>query len=233
MVIGPGLIGGTAPIGRDQAQRLARDELSKAAYHQHQSVPQAIVNFIGKLLRKIFDSASNATPGGAWTVVALVLVVIILIAIAVRLGPLRRSATQRAPITDAGARPMTARELREQAEADAALASAGKGDYSTAILQRFRAIAASLEERAVLVPDAGRTADELAAQAGRLFPGQATDIAAAARLFDDLRYDDGTGAREDYERVRQLDDTLGKARPGAGVVLANAGAANAGAAHAG
>jgi Domain of unknown function (DUF4129) len=224
LVIGPGLIG-TAPIGRDQAQRLARDELSKAIYHQHQSIPQAIESFIDKLLQKIFDSASHVTPGGAWTVVAIVLAVVILIAIAVRLGPLGPSATRKAPIADAGTRPLTARELREQAEASAAAADAstGKGDYTTAVLQRFRAIAISLEERGILVPDAGRTADELAAQAGRLFPGQAADIAAAARLFDDVRYGDAVGAREDYEQIRQLDDTLGRVRPGTGVVLANAG----------
>jgi len=217
LVIGPDFIG-TAPIGRDQAQRLARDELSKAVYHQHQSIPQAVVTDIDKLLQKIFDGASKVTPGGAWTVVALVLVVIVAIALAVRLGPLRRAASQQAPITDPGARPLTARQLREQAEA-----STGNGDHTTAILQRFRAIAVSLEERGVLVPDAGRTADELATQAGRLFPGEAADIAAAARLFDQVRYGDGVGAREDYERVRQLDDALGKVRPGAGVVLANAG----------
>jgi hypothetical protein len=238
LVIGPGLIGtaligtaligtaqigtapaGAAPIGRDQAQRLARDELSKAIYHQHESIPQAIGDFIGRLLRKIFDSASHVTPGGSWTVVALVLVAVVLIAIAVRVGPLRRPVTQKAPITDSGARPLTARQLREEAEA-----STGKGDYTAAIVARFRAIAVSLEERDVLVPDAGRTADELATQAARLFPGQAADIAAAARLFDQVRYGGAVGAPEDYERVRQLDDRLGRMRPGGGVVLANAGA---------
>jgi hypothetical protein len=219
------LVIGVGPIGRDQAQRLARDELSKAIYYQHQSIPQAIESYISRLLRKFFDSASHATPGGAWTVVAIALVVVILIAIAVRIGPLGPSATRKAPIADPGTRPLTARELREQAEASAAAADAstGEGDYTAAILQRFRAIAVSLEERGVLVPDAGRTADELAAQAGRLFPGQAADIAVAARLFDDVRYGDAVGARGDYERIRQLDDIMGRVRPGAGVVLANAG----------
>jgi hypothetical protein len=212
------LVIGVGPIGRDQAQRLARDELSKAIYHPHQSVPQAVMGWISRLVHKILDTASNATPGGAWTVVALVLVAIVVIAIFVRLGPLRRSARRKALITDPGARPLTARQLREQAEA-----SAGTDDYTTAIVQGFRAIAVSLEERGVLVPDAGRTADELATQAGRLFPGQAADVAVAARLFDQVRYGGLVGAQDDYERVRQLDDVLGGMRPGTGVVLANAG----------
>jgi hypothetical protein len=161
--------------------------------------------------------------------VALGLVVIIVIVIAVRLGPLKPAARRAVPITDAGTRPLTSRQLREAAEAsaaaaDAARASTGMGDYTTAILQRFRAIAVSLEERGVLVPDAGRTADELATQAGRLFPRQAAGIAAAARLFDQVRYGDGVGARDDYEEIRQLDDALGQVRPGDGVVLAHVGA---------
>ena len=61
---------------------------------------------------------------------------------------------------------MTARQLR-----DASAACAAEGDYSTAVLQRLRAIATSCEERGILVPDAGRTADELAMQAGALLPG--------------------------------------------------------------
>jgi hypothetical protein len=218
------LVIAVGPIGRDQAQRLARDELSKAVYHQRQSIPQDIADYIGKGLRKIFDTAGNVTPGGAWTVVSLVLAVIIVAVIAARLGPLRRSASHKAPLSDPGTRPLTARQLREQAEASAALASAGNGDYTAAIVARFRAIAISLEERGVLVPDAGRTADEFALQAGRLFSRQAAGIATAARLFDQVRYGDGVGAGDDYEQVRQLDDALGQVRPGDGVVLAHAGA---------
>ena len=153
------------PIGRDPAQRLAREELSKAIYHQTsilQSVEHAIVSF----LQSIFDGTSQVTPGGWWTVVALAaLTVVIGSVVAARLGPLARSARRTAPLLEPGVSPLTARQLRDAAEAGAAA-----GDYGTAILQRLRAIAAACEERGILVSAAGRTADELATQAGLSFP---------------------------------------------------------------
>jgi len=219
------------PIGRDPAQRLARDELSRAIYHQH-SISQAVGHFLLSLLDRFFGAASHVTPGGWWTVVALVaLVVAACAAVAVRLGPLAGSARGAGPARDLSSRGLTARQLR-----DAAAASAAAGDYSTAILQRLRAIVASCEERGVLAPDAGRTADELATQAGARFPGQGADLAAAARLFDQIRYGDGTGTRDGYTRLCDLDDTLTALRPeplpgqapaGAGVAGARASGARA------
>ncbi len=196
------------PIGRDPAQRLARDELSRAIYHR-QSLPQAVGHFALTLLQRFFDAVSQVTPGGWWTVVALVaLAVAAGSAVAVRLGPLARSARGAGPARDPGSRAQTARQLR-----DASAASAAEGDYSTAILQRLRAIVASCEERGILAPDAGRTADELATQAGASFPGQRAGLAAAARLFDQIRYGDGAGTLDGYERLRDLDATLATLQP--------------------
>ena len=196
------------PIGRDPAQRLAREELSKAIYHQTsilQTVGHAIVSFF----QAIFDGASRVTPGGWWTVVALAaLTAVIGSVVAVRLGPLARSASRTASLLEPGVSPLTARQLRDAAEAGAAA-----GDYGTAILQRLRAIAAACEERGILVPAAGRTADELAAQAGMSFPGHALDLAGAARLFDQVRYGGRTGTREGYEGLRDLDVALTRLGP--------------------
>lgn len=196
------------PIAREPAQRLAQQELSKAVYHQV-SVPGEILRAIGSLLARIFGATSQAFPGGWWAAVALAAVVALsATGIALRVGPLASSARRAAPVREPTGRPRTARQYRAAAEE----AAAG-GDYSTAILERLRAVAASCEERRVLVPDAGRTADELAAQAGARFPGQAGGLRAAARLFDRIRYGDGTGVREDYERLRDLDDTLAALTP--------------------
>jgi hypothetical protein len=196
------------PIGRDPAQRLARDELSRAIYHQ-QSLPQAVVHFVLTLLRRIFGAASQVTPGGGWTLVALVaLMVIVGTAVAVRLGPLARSARGTDPARDLDSRGQTAKQLR-----DASAASAAAGDYSTAILERLRAIVASCEERGILAPDPGRTADELATQVGGRFPGQRGGLAAAARLFDQIRYGDSDGTFDGYKQLRDLDDTLTALRP--------------------
>jgi hypothetical protein len=196
-------------IGRDAAQRLARDELSKAIYHQPQSLPARVAHSIEELLARLFSAAASATPGGWWTVVALAaLVVAAGSVIAVRLGPVARSARTTGPAWDPGPGAMTARELR-----DASAASAADRDYSTAILQRVRAIVVSCEERGILTADAGRTANEVAAQAGERFPRQHAELAAAARSFDQIRYGGGAGTHDGYERLCALDAALATLRP--------------------
>lgn len=217
------------PIGRDPAQRLARNELSRAIYHQH-SLPRTVERFVLTMLQRLFGAASQVTPGGWWTVVALVALAVAVGAAVVRLGPLARSARGAGPARDPGSRARTAQQLR-----DDSATSAAEGDYSTAILQRVRAIVASCEERGILVPDAGRTADELATQAGARFPGQRAGLAAAARLFDQIRYGDGVGTLDGYERLRDLDATLATRQPEpmTGQVATGARAAGARAAGAG
>ena len=203
----------TGPIGRDPAQRLARQELSRAVYHQT-SIRRVIEEHVLAFLGSVFANASRVTPGGWWTLVALAsLAVLACAVIAVRLGPLARSARRTAALHEPGARPLTAAQLRDDAEA-----SAAAGDYGTAVLQRLRAIAAGCEERGILAPQAGRTADELARQAGLAFPDHAGGLAAAARLFDRVRYGGGTGTRDGYELLHDLDLTLARlaARPAAG-----------------
>lgn len=203
------MVTSAGPIARDPAQRLARRELSRAIYHQT-SVPQEIVHAIESFLARIFSGVSRASPGGWWTLIALAaLIALVAAAVFARTGPLARSARRSAPLRDPGARPLTARQYRAAAEK-----AAGEGDYSTAILQRLRAVAASCEERRILAPDTGRTADEVAAQAGARFPGYAGELAGAARLFDQIRYGDGTGTRDGYQRLRDLDDALARLAPG-------------------
>lgn len=203
------MIAAGGPIGRDPAQRLARDELSKAIYHQQPSILSVISRAISSFFRWIFGHASQVTPGGSWTLVAVVALVVVVVVLAIRIGPLASSARRAAPVRDPGSRPLSAAQLRA-----ASAARAAEGEYGTAILQRLRAIAASCEERGILPPDAGRTADELAAQAGALYPEHRAGLAAAARLFDEVLYGDGDGTPEGYAKLRDLDDQLTRRSPG-------------------
>jgi hypothetical protein len=198
-----------APIGRDPAQRLARRELSKAIYHQT-SVPREVLGAIERFLQRLFSGVNANAPGGWWSLVALAALVVVVIAVVVvGAGPFAGSGRRGAHAAgSAGTPPLTARQLRA-----AAAASAGEGDYSTAVLQRLRAIAVSCEERGILVPDAGRTADELAAQAGARFPAHTSDLLEAARVFDRIRYGYGAGTAAGYERLRDLDDALAAGTP--------------------
>jgi hypothetical protein len=192
------------PIGRQAAQRLARQELAKAIYHPHQS-------FLGWLrdeLDRLFNSASGAVPGGWWSLVALVALAVVVVALVlVRVGPVARSRqASPGPLSDAA--PLTAREHRELAHNLAA-----DGDYSGATLEYVRAIAADLEKRAILTPGPGRTADELASEAGRLLPGHADALKVAARLFDDVRYGGRDGTEEGVARLRELERAIRAAAP--------------------
>src|SRR5262249_58838428 len=95
------------------------------------------------------------------------------------------------------------RTARDHREAAARLAQAG--DYAAAICERVRAIAAELDERGILVPRIGRTADEFAAEAARALPPHAAGLLGAARLFDEVRYGQRPGTRPGYEQVAELD----------------------------
>ncbi len=77
-----------------------------------------------------------------------------------------------------------------------------------AIIERLRAIAVDLEAREILLPVPARTAMELATEAGAAFPAEATSLASAARLFDDVRYGGKAGTDGGYDRIRALDIRL-------------------------
>lgn len=186
------------PIGRAAARRLASQELAKPGYRQHQSFSQWLADHLGRL----FDPVSGSVPGGWWAAVVLVAAALAAVAVILtRIGPVARPARQRAsgPLT-APAAAMTARQHR-----DLARRLADAGDFAGAITEHVRAIAAGLEERALLPPEPGRTADELARQAGRLLPGRAVALTDAAVVFDQVRYGGRPGTPTQARLVRDLD----------------------------
>ena len=70
------------------------------------------------------------------------------------------------------------------------------------------AIGRHLEEVGVLTVVPGRTAGELARDAGAAVPDVATEIATAAALFNDVTYGDQPGSEADYRLVVAVDDRL-------------------------
>jgi hypothetical protein len=186
------------PIGRVPAQRLAREELAKGIYG-HQSPWQW-------LLSKLNFAA--ALPGGWWATVAIAVALVMIVAVVLaRLGPVGRSRRRPGPALLGGDGTTTASDHRDLAR----LYAAG-GDYSSAIMECVRAIAADLEERTLLAPGPARTADEVTREASRLFPGHAAELAAAARLFDEVCYGERRGTSDGFARVLRLDEALAAAR---------------------
>ncbi|MFC8128950.1 DUF4129 domain-containing protein [Streptomyces sp. NPDC057302] len=195
-------------IPRAPAREAAERELSDPAYHQNDpSLLQRALNRFWEWVDGLFTAASGATPGGALGLVVIVVAVLALLAaLWWRLGTPHRSPTTSPALFDD--RPRTAAEHRAAAEAHAAQAH-----WNQAVQERMRAIVRSLEERALLDPRPGRTADEAAAEASRTLPTHATELHAAAQSFDAVTYGARTATEQTYTRLTTLDKALTQTRP--------------------
>ena len=187
-------------IGRRAAQRLARHELAEMSIWQR----------IWQWLTHLPGAAGNVIPGGWFGLIALAILAVLAITIVVFW--VRPARTGRAAAESVlGGEPMTARDYRRAAERLAAA-----GDYAGAIVESVRAIATELDERGVLPPRPGRTADELASEAGSELPGLADDLRTVTRLFDDIRYGDRDGSQAGYRLVSRVDKEVRPVRAAAG-----------------
>ncbi|QNP63587.1 DUF4129 domain-containing protein [Streptomyces genisteinicus] len=195
-------------ISRVPAREAAERELSDPVYGENEPnlLQRALDDFLD-WVGGVFDGWSGSGPGGT-----VGLMVVLLLAAALigglwwRLGTPRRSASTADSLFSDG--PRSAAEHRSRAESHAAA-----GRWNEAVQERMRAIVRALEERALLTPRPGRTADEAAADAGRSLPSHAGELRAAARSFDDVTYGGRTGDQDMYERIRRLDAAVESAEP--------------------
>lgn len=212
---GTGRPGGGTLVARLPAQRLARHELARSIYRP--SLYQRLAHWVGRLLSRFFVHLNGAVPGGWWALIALAIVVVLAAALVLqRVGPARSRRGGHGAVLTGGVR--SARDHRAEAERHAAAS-----DFTAAIIEQVRAIAVEFEERGVLQPRPGRTAAELAAEAGHAMPALGSELTAAARLFDDVRYGGRTGTAAGYQRVSDLDDRVRAARQGSAAVPEPAG----------
>ncbi|MFE0879336.1 DUF4129 domain-containing protein [Streptomyces smyrnaeus] len=190
---------------REDAER----ELSRPEYHEHDpNFFQRALDWLWDRIGDLLSAAAGAAPGG-WiglAVLALVLV-LLLVALRLRLGKLRAQ-----PAT--GAAPLFADRLRSAADHRAAAESHAAADHwGAAVQERMRALVRSLEERALLDPRPGRTADEAAAEAGTALPDHADQLRVAARTFDEVTYAGHPADQAAYALLRDLDLALLRATP--------------------
>ncbi|MFB7474164.1 DUF4129 domain-containing protein [Kitasatospora sp. NPDC056184] len=205
------VLAGGAPVTtpRDAARDAARDELVKADYHRHDaSIQERVVNWI---LDRIDDALGALAGGGTTGTTGLILFLVVALVIGAALW-WRLGAPKRATRTDlgvfGGTGPRSAAEHRADAERHAA-----DGRWAEAVREQMRALVRGLEERTLLDPRPGRTADEAAAEAGRALPDHAAALVAAARTFDDIAYGERTADQAAFQLLRDLDRTLERARP--------------------
>lgn len=196
-------------IPREPARRAAEDELSEPLYHRDDPGPvERAVDWVWEQLGELLGSVVDATPGGTvGLAVVIAAVLLLLAALWARLGTPSREAGAAGPglFED---RPRSAAEHRAGAEGHAAA-----GRWSEAVQERMRALVRSLEERALLDPRPGRTADEAAREAGRVLPGQDGALRAAAVDFDEVTYAGRPADEAAYTRMRTLDDAVRRTAP--------------------
>ncbi len=196
-----GLAAGAGPlIGRVPAQRLARQEIARL-----NKLPlwERIILDISRLL----GGGQNSLPRGWFGLIAFAILLVVLIVVVLTWA--KPAAERRARSGGVlGGKAMTAAEYRAKAQR-----LAGAGDYGGAIVEGVRAIAAEFEERGILVPRAGRTANEVAAEAGAELPALASELSTATLLFDDVHYGGLAGTAAGYELVSRVDDQARTASP--------------------
>ncbi|WP_405941775.1 DUF4129 domain-containing protein [Streptomyces sp. NBC_00207] len=193
---------------REAAREAAERELSKPMYHENDpSLVDRATRAFFDWLDDLFGAASEATPGGAVGLVAVVLLVALAgAALWWRLGSPSRTTAAPGTLFDDGIR--SAADHRKAADAHAAA-----GRWTEAVQERMRAVVRSLEERTLLDPRPGRTADEAAAETAASLPDHAAELRAAARTFDDVTYGGRTADADTYTRLRTLDLTLTHTKP--------------------
>lgn len=189
-------------IDRDPAHAEAQRELAKSIYDTGSSPTANFSDWIDDWLNRLLTSAAEI-PGAWFTITVLVIVLLVAVWVAIRMArrAMRTNRHGDHQLFDSGI--LSAAEHRDTAEACAA-----NGDWAAAIRHRVRAVGRALEESGVLNQLPGRTANELARDAGVALPGVAAELARAADVFNDVAYGEQPGTEQGYRLVADLDDRL-------------------------
>jgi hypothetical protein len=191
----------TVDIDRDAAHDAAQRELAKPIYPKPSLTDRILDWFVGQL-EKLVDGAASL-PGGWLTVTVLLILLVTAVVVAVRIARRTMHTNRGGRHTLFGEHELSAAEHRATAEQYAA-----EGNWAAAIRHRLRAVARQLEEHSVLDPVPGRTATELARDAGRALPPHAADLRTAADAFNDVTYGGLPGTEAAYRMIADLDNHL-------------------------
>lgn len=181
---------------REEAARAAHDELQRAIYQEHQNL---LTNGIYEILIRITKLFDHVGPGVSLNRTILIIATLILILVIV--GLLVRPLTE----TLAGRRSISSTVFDDDRSAQqldaAADAAALAEDWPTALVERFRALVRSLDEADIIVDSPGLTAREAMLSAAIPAPHIKTELLAAGKLFDDVRYGRYTAQKADHDRI--------------------------------
>ncbi|MBW3068875.1 hypothetical protein CWT12_09165 [Actinomyces sp. 432] len=165
----------------DTARRAAEKELAKPAYHHAATLWERAWRWLAEHL-----DPRGAVPGvPSWLSVLIVVVLVLALVVALGVMFTRITWARRAR----RAHGVLFEDDRDaSALTRAANAAAAQGDWATAVIERFRAVVRTLDERGALEDYPGMTAHEAAGLAARPLGELAAEMDEAARLFDSVRY---------------------------------------------
>jgi len=188
-------------VDRDTAHQAAQHELDKPIYPKG-SLSQRLYEWIHDLLFRVIEKGSSV-PGGWFTISVLFVLLVVAIVVAIRVVQLtirtRRGGDYQ--LFDTGQ--LSAEQHRALAERCAV-----EGNWAAAIRHRLRAVARGLEEARILDPAPGRTANELAIDAGARLPHLAHELSESATEFNDVTYGERPGTPAGYQLIAGLDEHL-------------------------
>lgn len=193
----------SAQEARDAADR----ELAKPAYHPRQDVLEAALTW----LRHHLDPAGIVPGVPAWLSVLIVVLAAGALIAAVLLTLTRLSAARASRVPSHA---LFASDERDAATLRAAAdAAVTRSDWATAVIERYRAIIRSLDERGLIDDHPGLTAHEAAVAAAEALGGLGGDLVSAARVFDFVRYGDLLPTEHQDQSMRDLAERVAAAAP--------------------
>lgn len=190
----------------DEARRWAEEELSDPRYADAKPTWfDLVARDIGRFLADLFTSDNGANVGPwALIIVSAVIVAALITALIIWGRPRSSRAVRRARTDLLGEQDdRSAAQLRADAER-----SARGGDWDTATVLRYRAIARGLLERDLIDPAPGATAQSIAREASAVFADEAVAMRRAAVSFDDVRYLRHPATEESYRDLAATDERL-------------------------
>jgi hypothetical protein len=194
-------------LDREAARDAVLRELADPRYAADDpNLAQRVSRWLFERIGDVLDRAVAATPGGAWGLLLAAMIaaaVATVLLIAGRRVLAERRAGQRGADLFTGSAAMTAQQHR-----DLAREAAAAEDWTTALVEGFRALVRTLDEQGRWMTRASRTADEAATEAATLFPEQSESWLQAARRFDAVLFGRQSAGPADHALVAALDRAL-------------------------
>lgn len=214
--------GAPATPGAQEAREAAEAELAKPVYHP-------VPDLLGRLWRWLIQhlDPTAVIPGippllsGLIVLLVLVTCVVLLVVLLHRFRLVGRSRRDAGRLFDD--------ERDARALARAADAAAERGDWAAAVVERFRAIIRSLNERGLIEDYPGMTAREAAVLGSSALEDLGGELTRAAALFDAVRYGEVVSTEEQDAWMRDLARRVDTARIDRAGAAGAAGARDAGA----